>query len=92
MKHCKDTINSGGKGEVGLATSLSKVIFCQISNHMRQGICYSWTTIQDLVPLQYFCQMIMSLTSACVDKTPLFYNVDLDWKGVVYVFQFTPEL
>ena len=36
-------------------------------------------------------QMIMGLTVGDED-TPLFHSVDLDWKGVGYVFQFSPEV
>ena len=35
-------------------------------------------------------QMIMGLTTGSEDA-PLFHSVDLDWKGIGYVFQYAPE-
>lgn len=57
------------------------------------------TTTYDIIQLDYakpgqptLRQMIMDIKCKDRPKVPLFYTVDLDWKGDGYSFQFSPEV
>ena len=89
VKNRRDALNASERGKLDRLRSHQQLFLSKIQSYE------TW----DILQLDYSSgpagthtlrQMIMGLT---VDEdTPLFHNVDLDWKGVGYVFQFSPEL
>ena len=90
VKHRKDALNAREQGKLDRLRARQQMFLSKIVSHE------SW----DILQLDYnpgpegsptLRQMIMGLTVG-TDDSPLFHSVDLDWKGVGYVYQFSPEL
>ena len=90
VKQRKDALGLAEKGKLDRLRSRQQLFLKSIQT----------TETWDIVQLDYNCgnsgaptlrQMIMGLTTG-QKKTPLFHSVDLDWKGVGYVFQYSPTL
>ena len=89
VKNRRDALNASERGKLDRLRSRQQLFLSKIQSHE------TW----DILQLDYnsgppgsptLRQMIMGLTIN--DNTPLFHSVDLDWKGVGYVFQFSPDL
>lgn len=89
VKNRKDALNTTEKGKLDRLRARQQLFLSTIQTHE------TW----DILQLDYCStpgsptlrQMIMGLTVGEQD-TPIFHSVDLDWQGVGYVFQYSPEL
>ena len=89
VKNRKDALNSTEKGKLDRLRARQQLFLSTIQTHE------TW----DILQLDYCStpgsptlrQMIMGLTVG-EDNTPIFHSVDLDWQGVGYVFQYSPDL
>ena len=89
VKNKKDALNAIEKGKLDRLRARQQLFLSKIQSHE------TWSILQldysSAAGVPTLRQMIMGLTVG-EDDTPLFHSVDLDWKGVGYVFQFSPEL
>ena len=90
VKQQKDALSTVEKGKLNRLRSRQQLFLSTIQS----------TETWDILQLDYNCgshdaptlrQMIMGLTAG-PDDAPLFHSVDLDWKGVGYVFQYSPSM
>ena len=89
VKNRKDALNASERGKLDRLRSRQQLFLSKIQSHE------TWSILQldysSAAGVPTLRQMIMGLTVG-EENTPLFHSVDLDWKGVGYVFQFSPEL
>ena len=89
VKNRKDALNSNERGKLDRLRARQQLFLSKIQSHETWSILQlDYSTAAGIPTLR---QMIMGLTVGSND-TPLFHSVDLDWKGVGYVFQFSPDL
>ena len=89
VKSRKDALNASEKGKLDRLRARQQLFLSKIQTHE------TWSILQldysSAAGVPTLRQMIMGLTVGEED-IPLFHSVDLDWRGVGYVFQFSPEL
>ena len=91
IKSMRSVLNTREKGKIEVLVARQKAFL----NTIKQSA--NW----DILTLDYsedegvqptLRQMIMALKTREDDSVPLFHNVDLDWQGRGYIFEFSPKL
>ena len=91
IKSMRNALNTREKGKLEVLIARQKAFLTTISQSANWDILtLDYSADEGVEPT--LRQMIMSLKTKEDESIPLFHNVDLDWQGRGYIFEFSPKL